>query len=410
MTPSTPAFRNALPVTAILVLLFGTQPVAMDLYLPALPEIAGRFGGRMGQAQWTLTAYLLAFGISQLFVGALSDRFGRRKTLLCGLACYIAAAAIGALAPSLGVLVASRALLGAATAACVTSARAVIRDCYSGQDGMGIMARSMTGMSAIALVSPVIGGVATSLLGWTSTIAMIAVFGVAAWIAVYTTFTETATTTGGSARIGIGVLLCHPQFLASSFLAGCSFSGAVSFLLLSPFIFIGKFGMSRIAYGLVPAICSLAFLSGTVFCRHYLARVPVPEVIRLAAMLSVAGGIGQLLLWHAGILTPWSILASQCLYMFGHGIHQPCGQAGSVAPFPQFAGRAAAVSGFIIIATAFAVGQAVSHSSLPPAQTLMTVLALAACAIACLGWLAIPRAYRLAEAGQARAAMCSDNS
>lgn len=396
MNKATPAYQNVLPVTAILILLFGTQPIAMDLYLPAMPEIAGSLGGKTAQVQWTLTTFLLAFGSSQLFVGSLADRYGRRLTLLWGLALYTIAALAGVLAQSLPFLIASRALLGVATAACVISARAVIRDCYSGHAGMGIMARSMTGMSAIALLSPVIGGIVTSLLGWSSTLAIIGIFGTLAWIAVYATFAETSAQPVSSGRIGLPVLLRHPQFMSSSFLAGCSFSGAVSFLLLSPFIFITEFGMSRAAYGLVPGLCSLAFLGGTVFCRYTVARATVPQVVRLGAVLSVAGGIGQLLLWHAEVRSPWAILVTQCLFMFGHGIHQPCGQAGSVSPFPQFAGRAAAASGFIIIATAFTVGQLVSQSAMPPAQTLATALSVAATCVAILGWIAIPHAYRKA--------------
>lgn len=399
MTKSAASHPNALPTTVILILLFGTQPVAMDLYLPAMPEIASSLGGQMAQVQWTLTTFLLAFGISQLFVGSLADRYGRRKTLLWGLALYTVAAVTGMLAHSLTLLIASRALLGMATAACVTSARAVIRDCYSGRAGMGVMARSMTGMSAIALISPVAGGFATSMFGWTSTIAMIAMFGVAAWVAVYSSFAETASQQTHNGHISVFALLRHPQFLSSSFLSGCSFSGAVTFLLLSPFIFINEFGMSRALYGLVPGVCSLAFLSGTVFCRHYLARATVPRVIRLGAMLAVAGGIGQLLLWQADIRSPWTILITQCVFMFGHGINQPCGQAGSVAPFPEFAGRAAAISGFIIIATAFVVGQLVSQSAMPPAKTLMVTLAAAATFVALIGFVAIPSAYRKAAHG-----------
>lgn len=386
--------KNGAPIAAILILLFGTQPVAMDLYLPALPEIAASFGGRTAQVQWTLTTYLLAFGSSQLFIGSLADRYGRRLTLLCGLALYVAAALAGALAPDIAILIASRALLGVATAACVISARAVISDCYSGPAGMGIMARSMTGMSAIALCSPVLGGIATTYLGWHSTLALIGTFGALAWIAVYATFAETAAQGPHAGRIGLRVLLRHPQFLSSSLLAGSSFSGAVSFLLLSPFIFIGELGLSRTAYGLVPGACSLAFLGGTVFCRHYLKRATVPRVVRLGAMLSVAGGIGQLLLWHAEVRTLWALLLPQCIYMFGHGIHQPCGQAGSVSPFPKCAGRAAAISGFIIIATAFAVGQLISQSTMAPAQTLVTAVSLAATSVALLAWVAIPLAYR----------------
>lgn len=383
------------------MLLFGTQPVAMDLYLPALPEIASHFGGKAAQVQWTLTTFLLAFGISQLVLGAVADRYGRRRTLLWGLALYVVAASIGATAHELSVLIGSRALLGLATAACVVSARAVIRDCYSGAASLGIMARSMTGMSAIGLLSPVLGGLATSYLGWYSAVALIGVFGAVAWTTVYATFAETSTHSPARNRIGLHVLLRHRQFVFSSLLAGASFSGVVSFLLLSPFIFIGEYGMSRIAYGLIPATGSLAFLSGTVFCRHFLKRIAVPDLIRIGALLTLAGGASQLLLWHVGIRTPWALLLPQCVFMFGHGIHQPCGQGGAVAPFPEFAGRAAAVSGFIIIAAAFVVGQLVSQSTVPPTQTLVTALSLAAACVATIGWLALPAAYRRTAAHEA---------
>lgn len=396
---------NALPSALILTLLFGTQPIAMDLYLPALPEIASHFGGKAERVQWTLTTYLLAFGISQLFIGQLADRYGRRLTLLWGLALYALAGLTTALAGNLLMLIGSRALLGVATAACVISVRAVIRDCYSGAAGLGIVAKSMTGMSAIALVSPVLGGFMTSYLGWHAALALIAVFGGLAWYLVYAGFAETGKMSAQTSSIPIATLLRHPQFIFSSLLSGSSFSGAVCFLLLSPFIFINEFGMSRIAYGLVPGICSAAFLSGTLFCRHYLLRVPIPMVVRSGTFLSVAGGAGHLLLWNTGMRDPWLMLVAQCLFMFGHGIHQPCGQGGAVSPFAAHAGRAAAVSGFLIIATAFVVGQVVSRSPLPASQTFAFAIALVASAVAIFGWFAIPRAYQPAVANE-----CSHNS
>ena len=258
----------------------------------------------------------------------------------------------------------------------------------------------MTGMSAIALLSPVLGGVASSYLGWSSTIAMIGVFGLAAWLTVYLTFAESAPLALSSERIGLGLLLGNRQFLFSSLLAGASFSGAVAFLLLSPFIFIGEYGLSKTVYGLIPALCSLAFLSGTVLCRTLLRRRPVPDVVRLGALFTLAGGAGQLLLWHAEVRTLWALLLPQCLYMLGHGIHQPCGQGGAVAPFPAFAGRAAAISGFIIIASAFLLGQLVAHSTLALEQTLVTVLSLLAACVTAIAWLVLPAAYRRAAEAQ----------
>ena len=88
-------------IVLILALLLGLQPVTTDLYLPALPAITQGFGAGMGQAQLTLTALLLAFGLSQLVWGPLSDRFGRRPILLWGMAAYTASSVACALAPSM---------------------------------------------------------------------------------------------------------------------------------------------------------------------------------------------------------------------------------------------------------------------------------------------------------------------
>lgn len=390
--------KSVLPASLILMLLLGTQPVAMDLYLPALPQIAAGFGGPAAHVQWTLTAFVLAFGLAQLFVGSIADRHGRRLTLLWGLALYVAAACISVLAGSLAVLVGARVLQGMATAACVISVRAVIRDSHTGALGLGVMARSMTGSSVIGLLSPILGGLLSQAFGWQSTLVLVGAFGAAAWLVVYHSFSETYTRSNDTANdtggTPLGTLLGHSQFIFSSLLAGASFSGAVCFLLLSSFIFIGEFGLSQIAYGLIPAVCTLAFLIGTVCCRHYLKRVDVPRAVRLGAWLSVIGGCSQLLLWLAQIRTPWALLVPQCIYMLGHGFHQPCGQGGAVAPFPQFAGRAASVSGFIITAVAFIAGQLVSQSGVSASQTLVITMALLAGVIAVIGWIALPRAYR----------------
>ena len=78
-------------IVLTLALLLGIQPITTDLYLPALPGLTQELGATMAQAQLTLTALLLAFGISQLFWGPLSDRFGRRPVLLVGMAAYVVA-------------------------------------------------------------------------------------------------------------------------------------------------------------------------------------------------------------------------------------------------------------------------------------------------------------------------------
>jgi DHA1 family bicyclomycin/chloramphenicol resistance-like MFS transporter len=399
LPPLKPAF---FPLSIILVLLLGTQAVATDLYLPALPQIAHDLRHPAGRVQWTLTAFVLAYGLGQLGAGALVDRYGRRRALLWGLGLYAGAALAGALATQLSVLVASRALLGVATAACVIAVRAIIRDSYAGAAGLSMMARSMTGMAVISFFSPVLGGLTAEYLGWHATMGTVAVFGIVAWIAVYTSFAETLARAPGVAAASFLVFLRTPQFVFSSLLAGLSFTGAIGFLLLSPFVFIGQFGMSRVEYGFMPALCSLAFLVGTVACRRCLRRWSVTRVVKVGATLSLTGGASQFLLWYCGVGGAWALMLPQCVFMLGHGFNQPCGQGGAVEPFPQHAGRAAALSGLIITGSAFIGGQFISASGAAPSSTLVTAMTAISLALGLLGWVALPRAYagRAALAGQ----------
>ena len=115
---------------ALLSLLVGTMPISTDLYLPALPTLKLDLNASMSQAQLTLTGMLLAFGVSQLFWGPLSDRWGRRPVLLCGLSAFTLAAVFCTLAPSIEQLILWRTLQGAAMGSVVMCARAIVRDSF----------------------------------------------------------------------------------------------------------------------------------------------------------------------------------------------------------------------------------------------------------------------------------------
>ena len=119
----------------ILSLLLGLQPITTDLYLPALPALTEGFAAPMAQAQLTLTALLLAFGVSQLIWGPLSDRFGRRPILLIGLSAYVLASVASTLSPTMEMLIVWRTLQGAAMGASVMCARAILRDLYTPAQG-----------------------------------------------------------------------------------------------------------------------------------------------------------------------------------------------------------------------------------------------------------------------------------
>ena len=171
-------------------LLLGLQPLATDLYLPALPQLWQDFGGPISQAQLTLTGFLLAFGCSQILWGPLSDRLGRRPVLLLGISGYVIAALGCASAQSMESLIALRSLQGAALGACVVCARAVVRDLYAPHMGAQVMSKALTVLGVLAFLAPISGGLLVGWLGWRSTMLAQAFMGGLAWLLVMLRFRE----------------------------------------------------------------------------------------------------------------------------------------------------------------------------------------------------------------------------
>jgi hypothetical protein len=105
-------------------------------------------------------------------------------------------------------------------------------------------------------------------------------------------------------------------------------------------------GTSRVLYGAILGSISLAYIGGTMLCRRLLTRYGLRGAVKRGAWFTLAGGLGMAALSLAGVHTVWAIVLPQYLYAIGHGVHQPCGQAGAVGPFPEKAGTAASLSGF----------------------------------------------------------------
>ena len=352
--------------TALVVLTLsaalGIQPVTTDLYLPALPLLTANFGAAMGQAQYTLSALLLAFGVSQLVWGPLSDRYGRRPILVIGLVAYLVAAIGCAFASTMLQLIVWRALQGAAMGAVVMCARALVRDLYAPQEGVRVMSKGMSGLGAMACASPALGGLLTQFYGARAALLAVAVFGALALALVALTFKETlrfknpqALQLSTLAQTWRGVLR-NPTFIAFSALSVTSYAGLFTFLACSPFVLIGVLGLSKVQFGWAMFVVALSYLSGTFICRRLLLRMSVQKTVALAGGVSLMGGTLLGVLALAGVTNVWAVLGPMIIFMLGHGVHQPCGQSGAIGPFPRAAGAASAMNGFLMMVAAFAMG------------------------------------------------------
>jgi MFS transporter, DHA1 family, multidrug resistance protein len=396
-------------VVFLMTLLLGVQPITTDLYLPALPTLRQELGASIAAAQLTLSALIICFGIGQLLCGPLADRFGRRPVLLGGLVLYTLASIGAAAAPDIGALIVWRALQGSAMAAAVTCGRSIVRDLYAPVTGARMMSSALTGLGLIALLAPLVGGAVVELLGWRAALSIPAIFGTITLALVATRLDETAPRRDTDATRPATIarhwaeVVGNPTFRAWALLSGCTFGGLFAMLAASSFVFIGMLGVGRFAFGLVLASMSLAYILGTFLCRRLLARYGLRGAVRRGAWFTLIGGASMALLSLAGVRGVWAILVPQYIYAIGHGVHQPCGQAAAVGPFPDKAGTAASLSGFVMTVTALGVGLWIGQALGDDVYPLTLGVGAFSVAVAAVAWTLVQRHGEPAATGRALA-------
>jgi DHA1 family bicyclomycin/chloramphenicol resistance-like MFS transporter len=383
-----------------LALLLGLQPVSTDVYLPALPMLTQALGAPMRSAQLTMSALILAFGLAQMVWGPLADRFGRRPVLLLGLALYCAASVGAALSGSIDALVIWRAMQGAALAAAIVCARAIVRDLYEPEQGAQVMALALSGLGVIALSGPLAGGLVAAAWGWRAPLTLVALAGAVTLAFVAWRLPETlrspnwhATRPAPLLRLWVDIGR-HPVFLAWALLVACTYGGLFTILAASSFVYMDVLGLSPAGYGAAMALGSLSYIAGTFVCRRWIRRHGLAGAVSRGGWTTLAGGLSMALLAGFGVHGVWALLLPQCLFVFGHGIHQPCGQAGVVGPFPDSAGAASALAGLLLALIAYGVGRWLGTALDGSVRPLAYGLAFWALATCTLAWTLVQRTAR----------------
>jgi MFS transporter, DHA1 family, multidrug resistance protein len=365
-TPAAPAAAPAVTVNFAafaLALLLGLQPLSTDTYLPALPMLTREWAAPQAAVQLTMSALILAFGLAQMFWGPLADRLGRKPVLLMGLALYTAASVGCAMSNNIHALVLWRAAQGAALAAAVVCARAVVRDLYEPQQGAQVMARALTGLGAMALLSPLLGGWAVATWSWRAPLVVVAAVGGLTFLFIALQWPESLHKRNPAATALRPLLrqwwaiARHPEFVAWALLVTCTYGGLFTILAASSFAYMDTLGLAPTAYGGVMAVGSGTYLLSTLLCRRWIAQRGMVATVWRGAWFSLLGGVLMVGFVATGVHTVWAVLLAHCLFLFGHGLHQPCGQAGVVAPFPQAAGTASALAGLMLALVAFGIGR-----------------------------------------------------
>ena len=167
----------------IIASIMALNPLAMDMMLPALPNIASAFHITVAnRPQAVLSTFMIGFGVGQFVMGPLSDRFGRRPVLLGGMVLYVIASLLAIAAPSFETVLLARALQGLGTAATRVIATSVVRDCYAGRRMASVMSLTMMVFIAVPVIAPSFGQAVMLLTQWRGIFIVLTLYGVLALI------------------------------------------------------------------------------------------------------------------------------------------------------------------------------------------------------------------------------------
>ncbi|MFI9562429.1 multidrug effflux MFS transporter [Streptomyces rishiriensis] len=393
--------RTGLLVTLVLGGLTATPPLSMDLYLPALPEVTRTLHAPAATVQLTLTACLAGMALGQLVVGPMSDRWGRRRPLLAGLAVYVVATALCALAPTVEVLVAFRLLQGLAGAAGIVIARAVVRDLYDGVAMARFFSTLMLISGVAPVVAPLIGAQILRTTDWRGVFALLTVVGLLLAALVWFRLPETLPAEGrhaggvGEALRSMRRLLSDRRFTGFLLTGGFAFAALFAYISASPFVVQEIYGASPQTFGLLFGANSVGLVVvGQINGKILVGRVRLDRVLA-AGLSTVTLAATALLLMTTGVfgdvgLAP--VAAALFVLMSAMGVTLPNAQTLALMRVRHSAGSASALLGtssFLIgaIATPL-VGIAGERTAVPMAvvQVAAALVALACFVVMCRPW------------------------
>jgi DHA1 family bicyclomycin/chloramphenicol resistance-like MFS transporter len=381
------------------------QPLSTEIYLPSLPHLATYFSVTPATIQQTLSLFVLGFGAAQLVSGPLSDRYGRRPVLLGGLAVYTLASIACGLASSIGVLVAARFIQAIGCCTAVVIARTVVRDAYAPAEGAHVIARASMLLSFAPLLGPIAGGYLQVAFGWRAAFVLLTVLCLVLTAASLRWLRETNLAPDRNAmRLGgmienYGRVVRTAAFWAYALPGALSYASIFVFISGSSFVLIEVLGMPTEYFGYCYAFGVSGYLTGTIVCRRLLKRIGVDRTLSVGTTLSLCGGLLFAALVAAGV-RHWALVPlAQFATMAAHGINFPCAQVGAVAPFPQQAGAAAGLLGFVTMLIALLAGLWVGSSHDGTMEPLAWISAVVNAALFAAARLS---AHRRAFAAEAR--------
>ncbi len=359
-------------------------PLAIDMYLPAMPAIAKDLGVSAGAVQITLTSYTLGFAFGQLLHGPLADSFGRRPVMLIGIFLFGVAAIVSATTNGIDALMYVRAAQGFAGAAAAVVIQAVVRDMFDREDFARAMSFVTLVITLAPLAAPMIGGHLAVWFGWRSIFWVLAIFAVIVILMVFWKIPETLSEENRQplhfrSTIRNYISLCQSGPAMGLIFAGAfSFSGMFAFLTAGSFVYIDLYGVSPSEFGYLFGLNIVAMIAMTSINGRFVKKVGSHAMLRFGLFIQSMAGFGLFFSW----LMDWGIWGTVPFVVMFVGTISTIGSnsmALLLSRYPRMAGTASSLAGTLRFGTGSVVGMIVA--AMPSGVAWPMVLVMAMCAV-----------------------------
>lgn len=383
--------RTTAPHLTTLVMLAGVAAMSLNVFLPSLPSMAAYFGVEYAVMQLSLSLYLATTALLQLFVGPISDRFGRRPVMLAAAAIFTLACAGSLLAPNYPIFLACR-LVQAVVASGFVLSRATVRDMVPQDQAASMIGYVQMGMAMVPMIAPVIGGLLDSAFGWQASFVMMMVSGAAMCCVVYFDMGETAMARSTSMTAQFRQypdLLTSQRFWGYCLAAGFASGAFFAYLGGAPYVGTTFFKMDAATLGLYFGAPALGYMGGNFFSGRYAVRYGVNRMVIAGALTSTFGMALLALLELAGLAGPVLFFGLMIFVGLGNGLTSPSANAGMLSVRPKLAGSAAGLGGSFLIGFGAALSALAGFLLGPetgPMPLILLMLLTSAASYLCILW------------------------
>ncbi|WP_229797411.1 multidrug effflux MFS transporter [Jeongeupia chitinilytica] len=384
---STPRFH--IPGWMLLLgILTAIGSVSIDMYLPAFPAIQHSLNAGSGAVQLTLTTFFVGLLCGQLVYGPASDRFGRKKPLVAGLALYSLASIGCMLAQSIDALMFWRFIQAFGACSGIVLARAIVRDRCDPREAARSFSMLMLIMGVSPILAPLLGSYILQVSSWRVIFGINVAFGLACLIVVVTSLRESRSPDPATSLNPFSVfrgyveILRDPQFSVHAVSGGFAQAGLYAYLAGSPFVLIELFHLSPSAYGWVFCVNAVGLIGASQINAALLKSNGIYTLLRHGLTATLAAAVILAFAGLAGVATMPLLLAGIFCFMTSLGFVNPNAAAASLANHPERAGSASSLLGTLQYGLAtlatFAMGMIHDGSARP--------LALSMALFGLIGW------------------------